>query len=113
MPDRVSDDADRESGMVTMLWLDMEASIRGGPGAGARRHMTDWVACAAVESDPDRLSGAWVFRGTRVPVVALFENLKDGVSTDQFLEWFPGVDRWKVESVLDHEVRALAGSDRL
>ena len=54
--------------------------------------MTDWQTCPAVERHPDKLSGAWVFRGTRVPVATLFENLKDGASVEQFLEWFPGVD---------------------
>ncbi len=70
--------------------------------------MADWETCPAVERDPQKLSGAWVFRGTRVPVSALFENLKDGASVEQFLEWFPGVEGWKVEAVLDHEVESLA-----
>jgi uncharacterized protein (DUF433 family) len=47
-----------------------------------------------------------VFRGTRIPVVALFENLREGASVDQFLEWFPGVERSQVESVLEREARA-------
>ena len=72
--------------------------------------MTNWERCAAVERRPDKLSGAWVFRGTRVPVAALFENLRDGATVDQFLEWFPGVERWKVEAALNHEVRALTDS---
>ena len=70
--------------------------------------MTTWKQCSAVERDPDKLRGAWVFLGTRVPVSALFENLKDGASVEQFLEWFPGVDGWKVQAVLDHEVKSLA-----
>ena len=64
--------------------------------------MSDWINCQAVERDPGRVSGAWLFRGTRVPVVALFENLEDGASTDDFLEWFPGVQRSQVEAVLKH-----------
>ena len=72
--------------------------------------MTDWETCEAVEHHPKKVSGVWVFRGTRVPVSALFENLKDGASCDQFLEWFPGVERWQVETVLDHEVKAMAAS---
>ena len=72
--------------------------------------MITWETCAAVERHADKVSGAWVFRGTRVPVSALFENLKDGASIEQFLEWFPGVERWQVETVLDHEVKALADS---
>ena len=66
-----------------------------------------WSQLAAVESLPDKLSGAWVFRGTRIPVAALFENLRDGATVDQFLEWFPGVERTAVEAVLDFEVSTL------
>ena len=50
-----------------------------------------WAGCPAVERVPHRVSGAWVFRGTRVPVAALFENLEDGVSVAEFVELFPGV----------------------
>lgn len=74
--------------------------------------MINWKTCAAVERQPDKVSGAWVFQGTRVPVAALFENLKDGASIEQFLEWFPGVERWQVETVLDHEVKALTDTVR-
>ena len=74
--------------------------------------MTDWQTCPAVERHPDKLSGAWVFRGTRVPVATLFENLKDGASVEQFLAWFPGVEGSAVEAVLDHEVQALASPAR-
>ena len=70
--------------------------------------MANWEKCSALERDPDKLSGAWVFRGTRVPVSALFENLKDGATVGQFLEWFPGVDGKAVEAVLAHEVKSLA-----
>ena len=72
--------------------------------------MVGWETCSAVERHPERAGGAWVFRGTRVPVSALFENLKDGASAEQFLEWFPGVERSQVQTVLDHEVKALADS---
>jgi uncharacterized protein (DUF433 family) len=72
--------------------------------------MKDWKNCDAVERHPDRVSGVWVFRGTRVPLSALFENLKDGASIEQFLEWFPGVTRAQVESVLDYEMTTLADS---
>ena len=54
-----------------------------------------------LERHPDLVSGAWVFKGTRVPVAALFENLKDGASIDQFLAWFPGVPRTQVEALLN------------
>lgn len=63
--------------------------------------MLDWTKCTAVERSPARVSGAWVFRGTRVPVKALFENLEDGATLDQFLEWFPGVTREQALAVLE------------
>ncbi|WP_419937039.1 DUF433 domain-containing protein [Candidatus Palauibacter sp.] len=72
--------------------------------------MPSWETRAAVERDPERVSGAWVFAGTRVPVRALFENLKEGASIEQFLDWFQGVERWMVERVLEHELEALADS---
>ena len=64
--------------------------------------MIDWSTCPAVERDSERVGGAWVFRGTRVPVAALFQNLEDGVSVAQFVEWFPGVTAEQVRDVLDH-----------
>jgi uncharacterized protein (DUF433 family) len=63
---------------------------------------TDWNGCPEVEREAGRLSGAWVFRGTRVPVRALFQNLEDGATVDDFLEWFPGVTRQQVDAVLEH-----------
>jgi uncharacterized protein (DUF433 family) len=69
--------------------------------------MLDWSSCPAVERTPDKVSGAWVFRGTRVPVKALFENLEDGASVDEFLEWFPGVTKDQVDAVLEHASRSL------
>ena len=72
--------------------------------------MLDWSTCSAVERDPQRVSGGWVFRGTRVPVSALFENLEDGVQISQFVEWFPGVTIKQVRAVLDHAAKSLAVS---
>ncbi len=62
--------------------------------------MTDWETCPAVERRPGKLNGAWTFAGTRVPVSALFENLGSGATVEQFLDWFPGVEEWKVRAVL-------------
>lgn len=67
--------------------------------------MNEWGSLPEIERDRHTLSGAWVFRGTRVPVTALFENLRDGATIDQFLEWFPGVTRAQVQAVLDHEAQ--------
>jgi uncharacterized protein (DUF433 family) len=70
--------------------------------------MLDWTQCTAVERDPARVSGAWVFRGMRVPVKALFENVEDGARVDDFLAWFPGVTRQQVEAVLQYTELRLA-----
>lgn len=71
-------------------------------------HMTDWKQCDAVERTVGKVSGAWVFKGTRVPVKALFENLESGARIDDFLEWFPGVTRKQAEAVLEYASRSLA-----
>jgi len=62
----------------------------------------NWKGCAAVESREDKLSGEFVFAGTRIPVAALFENLKAGATVDEFLEWYPASDRSQVDSVLSY-----------
>ena len=72
--------------------------------------MLDWSQCPAVERQPDKVSGAWLFKGTRVPVKALFENIEAGARIDDFLEWFPGVSREQVEAVLQHAELSLAGA---
>ena len=69
--------------------------------------MIDWTTCTAVERDPDRVSGDWVFRGTRVPVKALFENLEDGAQVADFVAWFPGVTMEQVRAVLEHAAQSL------
>ena len=69
--------------------------------------MTDWSKCPAVESVPDRLSGAWVFTGTRLPVSALFENLEAGATVEEFMEWFEGAEEWKVRAVLQYVADSL------
>ena len=61
----------------------------------------DWNRCDAVERTPEKVSGAWVFRGTRIPVMTLFENLEDGATVADFLNWFFGVTREQVVSVLE------------
>ena len=68
--------------------------------------MLDWTTCLAVERDAAKMSGAWVFRGTRVPVSALFENLEGGATVEQFLGWFPGVSRAQADAVLEHAARS-------
>ena len=69
--------------------------------------MLDWSQCPAVERSPEKVGGEWLFKATRIPIKALFENLKGGAKVDDFLEWFPGVTREQVEQVItfveDHE----------
>jgi uncharacterized protein (DUF433 family) len=70
----------------------------------------NWADCPAVERDPTRLGGVWLFRGSRVPVAALFENLRDGVSLAEFVEIFPGVTTTQAKLVLDHAARNTTGT---
>ena len=69
--------------------------------------MIDWSTCPAVERDPQRVSGAWVFAGTRVPVAALFQNLEDGAQLSDFVKWFPGVTLEQAREVLEHAAGSL------
>jgi uncharacterized protein (DUF433 family) len=62
--------------------------------------MIDWSKCAAVERHPEKVSGEWLFRGTRLPISALFENLEEGASPAQFVEWFDGATLEQVRVVL-------------
>ncbi len=67
----------------------------------------DWSQCPAVESIPGKVSGAWVLRGTRMPVSVIFENLKAGASIEEIMEWFEGLDREQVEAVIEFAARSL------
>jgi len=69
--------------------------------------MLNWADCSAVERVEGKVSGAWLFKGTRVPVKALFENLEGGATVEEFLEWFPGVSRDQVEKVLEYAQQSL------
>ena len=66
----------------------------------------DWSQCPAVESVPGRLSGAWVFRGTRMPVSAVFENLEAGATIDEIMEWFH-ISKEQIIEVLEFAARSL------
>lgn len=67
----------------------------------------DWSRCPAVESVPGRLGGAWVFRGTRMPVSAVFQNLEVGATVDEIAEWF-SISKDEVNEVLEFAARSLA-----
>lgn len=67
----------------------------------------DWSECPAVESVPGRVSGAWVLRGTRMPVSAILENIEAGASINDLMEWFDGLDREQVKAVIEFAARSL------
>ena len=66
----------------------------------------DWSLCPVVESITGKVSGAWVFKGTRTPVAVVFENLEDGMTIDEVIEQFP-VSRDQVKAVLEFAARSL------
>jgi uncharacterized protein (DUF433 family) len=70
----------------------------------------DWSQCSMVESVPSKLSGAWVLKGTRMPVSAIFENLEARANIDDIMQWYDGLDREQVKAVIEFAVRSL---DRL
>lgn len=67
----------------------------------------DWSQCPAVESVPGKVSGAWVLRGTRMPVSVIFENLEAGANIDDIMEWFEGLDREQIKAVIEFAARSL------
>jgi len=67
----------------------------------------DWSQCPDVESIPGKVSGAWVLKGTRMPVSAIFENLQAGANLDDIMEWFDGLDREQAKAVIAFAVRSL------
>lgn len=66
----------------------------------------DWSQCPAVESIPGKLSGAWVFKDTRMPVSIVFQNLEVGASIDEIMEWFH-LTREQIVAVIDFAARSL------
>ena len=67
----------------------------------------DWSQCTAVESIPGKMSGAWVLKGTRMPVAAIFENIEAGASIDDIMKWYDGLDREQLKAVLEFAARSL------
>jgi uncharacterized protein (DUF433 family) len=66
----------------------------------------DWSQCSAVESIPGKVSGAWVFKDTRMPVSIVFENPEAGATIDEIMEWFH-VTREQIVTVLEFAARSL------
>jgi uncharacterized protein (DUF433 family) len=71
----------------------------------------DWSQCSAVESIPGKVSGAWVFRDTRLPVSTIFENLED-MSVDEVMEQFD-VTREQINAVLEFVAQSLRTPDSI
>ena len=67
----------------------------------------DWSQCEAVESVPGKVSGAWVFRGTRMPVSVVFENLQDGMTIDELIETYDGLTREHIQAALAFAAQSL------
>jgi uncharacterized protein (DUF433 family) len=67
----------------------------------------DWTKCPAVESVPGKVGGAWVFRGTRIPVAAAFENLEDGLTIDEVAALYDGLTREQIKAVLEFAALSL------
>ena len=66
----------------------------------------DWSQCPAVESIPGKVSGAWVFRSTRMPAAIVFQNLEAGATVEEIMEWFD-LTREQITAVLDFAARSL------
>jgi len=69
--------------------------------------MVDWSQCPVVESDPQRVHGAWVFRNTRLPISVVFECLARGATIDDVVDWYGGVTRKQIEQVVDFVAESL------
>jgi uncharacterized protein (DUF433 family) len=67
----------------------------------------DWSQRPDVESVPGKVSGAWVLKGTRMPVSAIFENLEAGANVDDIMEWCDGINREQVKAVIEFAARSL------
>jgi uncharacterized protein (DUF433 family) len=66
----------------------------------------DWSQCCAVESIPGKVSGAWVFKDTRMPVATVFQNLEAGLTVEEVMEEF-AVTREQINAVLHFAAQSL------
>lgn len=69
--------------------------------------MFDWAQCPVVESDPQRVHGAWVFRNTRLPISIVFECLAKGATIEDIIEWYGGVTEDQIEQVINFVADSL------
>jgi uncharacterized protein (DUF433 family) len=69
--------------------------------------MVDWSKCPVVESVPERVHGAWVFRNTRLPISIVFECLARGATIQDIVDWYGGVTREQIEQVPGYVAESL------
>ena len=92
-----------KTGRAPVQLLEDAVTAYVGPGTAS----LDWSQCPVTESVPGKVSGAWVLRGTRMPVATIFENLEAGANIDDILEWYDGPEREQVTAVIDLAGRGL------
>ena len=108
-PELGGSDYSRNSTSLAVRRIEPMRTVRLEYSRGRRLAMAtlDWAQCPAVESIPGKVSGAWVLKGTRMPVSAIFENLEAGANIEDIMEWFDGLDREQVKAVIEFAVRSL------
>jgi uncharacterized protein (DUF433 family) len=78
-----------------------EETVRKTPAPKQDLGEINWSECPGIERNPKKMGGAWCFKGTRLPVHALFMNLSSGMTIPEFLEMFEGAKAEQIKSVLD------------
>ena len=73
--------------------------------------MRHWDTCPEVERNPEKMSGARVFRDTRLPLSTMYEHLAGGASINDIVDWFPGVEKAQLRAVLTHDAETLKNED--
>nr|MDE0499830.1 HNH endonuclease [bacterium]MDE0501692.1 HNH endonuclease [bacterium] len=76
-------------------------------GKSSEQRQSIWETCGAVERRTDRLSGEWVFAGTWLPIAELFEELNEGITLDQFLDCYEGIEMSDAERIIDRQIELL------
>ena len=76
-----------------------------------KMQMRHWDTCSEVERDPEKVSGARVFRDTRLPLSTLYEHLASGATIKEIAQWFPGVEEEQLRAVLEHDAETLRKED--
>ena len=70
-----------------------------------------WDTCPEVERDPKRVSGARIFKRTRLPLSTVYAHLANGLSINEIVEQFPGVEEAQIRAVLQHDAETLMDDD--